>query len=85
MRTTLTIDDHLLSAAKREARRRGLTVGGLVEAALRREIAARRPAAERPRVPVLRARGGLRPGVDGTSNRALLELVDEGTSIDQRR
>jgi hypothetical protein len=85
MRTTLAINDHLLRAAKREARRRGLTLGGLVEAALRREIAARAAAGERPAVPVLHGRGGLRPGVDAASNRALFELVDEGRPIDELR
>ena len=85
MRTTLAINDHLLRTAKREARRCGLTLGELVEAALRREIAARQAAGERPAVPVLRGRGGLRPGVDATSNRALLDLIDEGTPIEQLR
>lgn len=85
MRTTMAIDDHLLGAAKREARRRGLTLGRLVEAALRRELASRGKTVSRPAVPILAGRGGLRPGVDATSNRALLELVDEETSIERRR
>jgi hypothetical protein len=85
MRTTLAIDDRLLAAAKREARRRGLTLGGFVEAALRRELAARGMAPPRPAVPILSGRGGLRPGVDATSNRALLELVDEATPIERLR
>jgi hypothetical protein len=84
MRTTIAIDDHLLRSAKREARRRGLTLGGLVEAALRRELAVREAAA-RPAVPILSGRGGLRPGVDATSNRALLELLDDGTPIERLR
>jgi hypothetical protein len=36
-------------------------------------------------VPVVRGRGGLRPGVDAASNRALFELLDEGTPIEQLR
>jgi hypothetical protein len=39
----------------------------------------------RPAVPILPGRGGLRPGVDATSNRALLELVDEATPIERLR
>jgi len=85
MRTTLAIDDRLLGVAKREARRRGLTLGELVEAALRREIAARRPRAERPTVPILHGRGGLRPGIEATSNRALLEALDEGVPTERLR
>jgi hypothetical protein len=85
MRTTLAIADNLLAAAKREARRRGLTLGQLIEAALQRELSARGGAATRPVVPVLSGRGGLRPGVDATSNRALLDLLDEGTPIEQLR
>ena len=85
MRTTLAIAHHLLAAAKREARRHGLTLGRLIEAALQRELAARGSEATRPAVPILSARGGLRPGVDATSNRALFELLDEGTPVEQLR
>jgi hypothetical protein len=85
MRTTVAIDDRLLASARREARRRGLTLGALVEAALRRELAARGKPAPRPAVPVLRGHGGLRPGVDATSNRALLELLDEDAPVDKLR
>jgi hypothetical protein len=82
MRTTVAIDDHLLTAAKREGRRRGLTLGGPIEAALRRELAAAGGGTwQRPVVPILSGRGGLTRGVDATSNRALLELVDEANPI----
>jgi len=75
MRTTLAIDDHLLMAAKRRARERGQTLGQVVEDALRRELSA--PRAVVPgAVPVFRGGGGLRPGVDATSNRALHEALD---------
>lgn len=76
MRTTLSIDDALLTAAKRRARERGQTLGQVVDDALRRELAA--PATARPPpLPTFRG-GGLRPGIDATSNRALLEALDEG-------
>ena len=75
MRTTLAVDDHLLAAAKRRARERGQTLGQVVEDALRRELSA--PTAATPgAVPVFRGGGGLRPGVDATSNRALREALD---------
>ena len=39
MRTTVSISDELLAAAERLARERGATLGEVVEAALRREVA----------------------------------------------
>jgi hypothetical protein len=85
MRTTIAIGDRLLESAKREARRRGLTLGRLVEEALRRELASSaRP--DRPvRVPVFHGEGGVRAGIDVTSNRALLEALDEGLPLERIR
>ena len=78
MRTTISIHDELLASAKRRARERGQTLGALVEDALRRELSVSGDQKPRPPVPILRGGGGLRPGVDLTSNRALRELLDEG-------
>lgn len=77
MRTTVSIDDELLVAAKRRARERGTTLGQVVDDALRRELAATR-ATPSVAVPVFRGGNGLRPGVDVNSNRALYEALDEG-------
>lgn len=85
MRTTLAIEDRLLSQAKRRARQQGLTLGEFVEEALRRALARPQLATERPTVPVFRGEGGLRPGVDATSNRSLLETLDEDRPIEQLR
>ena len=85
MRTTVSISDELLAAAKRRARERGQTLGDVVDAALRRELADSRPPAERPAVPVFRGGTGPRPGIDLTSNRALHEALDEGLELDARR
>ena len=84
MRTTMSIDDHVLSSAKRRARGLGLTLGQLVERALRRELA-RDEAAVGPPVPTFRAGGGVRPGVDVSSTRALLEALDEGRPLERLR
>jgi hypothetical protein len=57
-----------------------------VEAALRRELS-RGSASERsaPPVPVFRGGNGVRPGIDVTSNRALLEALDEGRPVEKLR
>lgn len=85
MRTTLSISDELLIAAKRRAHERGQTLGALVDAALQRELAATDAAPTGPPVPVFRGGTGPRPGIDLSSNRALLEALDEGVELDDRR
>jgi len=85
MRTTITIHDDLLESAKLRARERGLTLGGLIETALQRELAVREDPQERVELPVFRGGNGLRPGVDITSNRALHELLDEGVPFEKLR
>lgn len=84
MRTTISIDDHLLAAAKLRARERGLTLGQVLEDALRAEISAG-SIDEPPEVPVFRGGGGVRAGVDVTSNRALREALDEGSELPDLR
>ncbi len=78
MRTTISIDDHLLLEAKRRAAERGQTLGELVEDHLRegfsRSAPRRRPSAK---IPVYHGRSGVLPGVDITSNASLLEAMEE--------
>ena len=85
MRTTLAIDDHVLTAAKRQAQLRHLTLGQLVEEALRRELSRRTDMRKPTAVPVFRRGTGLRPGIDPSSTRSLLEALDEGVPIDALR
>lgn len=85
MRTTLSISDELLAAAKRRARERGQTLGQVVEAALQRELNEAPPSRQGPEIPVFRDGTGPRPGVDLSSNRALLELLDESLPLDELR
>ena len=85
MRTTVSIDDELLGAAKRRARERGQTLGEVVDAALRREFAdPTQDGPPPPPVPVFTGGTGPRPGVDLTSNRGLHEALDEGVELDRR-
>jgi len=85
MRTTLSIDDNLLKAAKRRARELGLTLGRFVEAALRRELARSPRSDGRPEIPVFAEGTGLRPGIDATSTRSLLEALDREVPVEELR
>jgi hypothetical protein len=85
MRTTVSISDEVLAAAKRRARERGVTLGQFVDAALQRELNESRPSSDVPAVPVFLGGTGPRPGIDLNSNRALLEALDEGVELDDRR
>jgi hypothetical protein len=85
MRTTIAIDDNLLAQAKRRARLLGLTLGQLVEEALRLELSRSLSPGERPPVPVFRGGSGLRPGLDGASNRSLLEELDRESGAEKLR
>jgi hypothetical protein len=84
VRTTLNIDDRLLAAAKRRAREQGLSLGQVVDAALRRDLA-QPEVDDAPPVPVFAGRGGLQPGVDAASNQAMLERLEDGQPLDQLR
>ena len=85
MRTTVSIADELLTAAKRRARERGTTLGEVINAALRRELCEPEAAAEPPEVPVFRQGTGPRPGIDLTTNRGIYDALDEGVELDRRR
>jgi hypothetical protein len=85
MRTTISISDELLVAAKRRARERGQTLGQFVDTALQRELNEADAPGEAPVVPVFRGGTGPRPGIDLTSNRGLLEILDDGVELDDRR
>lgn len=81
MRTTVAVSDELLAAARRRARETGQTLGSVIEAALRRELATATTGAEGPQVPVFRGGSGARPGLDLRSNRALHEALDEDAHV----
>jgi hypothetical protein len=85
MRTTVSISDELLRAAKTRARETGRTLGEVVEAALRRELSGTPRDDDRPPVPVFRGGNGPRPGIDLSSNAALHEALDDSVPVEQRR
>lgn len=79
MRTTVRLDGELLRQVKAEAARRGETMTALIERGLRLVLAgSHRGRGRRPRIrlPVSRATGGTRPGVDLNDSRALLDRLE---------
>lgn len=79
MRTTIRLDDDLLSEAKVYAARRGLTLTRLIDDSLRETLARRHEAArETGRVEVpTSGQGGIQPGVGLNDSRMLWDLLDE--------
>jgi hypothetical protein len=78
VRTTISIEDHLLRAAKQRALERDMTLGGLVEDALRTALdPARASGEEHAPLPVSKRRGGIRPGVDVADGAALRDVMDD--------
>lgn len=85
MRTTIRIDDDLYRQVKAKAARSGRTVAAVLEDAVRRGL--NPPEQSAPRRYRVRptGRGGLKPGVDLSSNAGIVELLDEGASVDALR
>jgi hypothetical protein len=79
MRTTITIDEHLLAEAKQAAARTGRTLTAVIEDALRESLARQAPARQprRVKLPTF-GRGGLMAGVDLDGSAALVDLMEEG-------
>jgi hypothetical protein len=73
MKTTLTIDDTVMKALKREAAASGRTMSELVETALRMLLGNRRPAADVPELPVF---DGGSARVDIANRDALYDLME---------
>jgi hypothetical protein len=79
MRTTIRLDGDLLRRAKEYAARRGRSLTGIVEEALRALLAPadqRRPK-RRVTLPTY-GRGGLRAGIDLDDSAALLDRMESG-------
>jgi hypothetical protein len=85
MRTTISIHDELLESAKRRARERGVTLGAIVEDALRRELSLNEKPAERIPVPAYDGKTGSFAHVNLNSNRELQEFLDEGLPFEKLR
>ena len=79
MRTTVRLDEGLLEQAKREAARRHETLTALIEQGLRLVLAGPRSPQRRRRVtlPVCKAGGGARPGIDLNDTSSLLDVMEQ--------
>ncbi len=77
MRTTVRLDDQLLTAAKEHAARTGRTLTALLEDALRTFLALESRQKKRPplQLPPF-GDGGLQPGVDLDNTADLLDLME---------
>lgn len=83
MRTTIRLDDQLLSEAKKLAVERGTTLTAVLEDALRQTLAQRKQRQKRaPFKLITSGQGGLRPGVDLDNSAALLELMESADDTD---
>ena len=79
MKTTLDINDQLLADAKVMAAQQRTSLTRLIEEGLQLRLRAKAagPARVRARLPVFKGRGGLVPGVDARSNKALLDALGD--------
>lgn len=78
MKTTLNLSDDLVAQAKTLATKERITLTKMIEEGL--VLRLRRQKGRAPRkfreLPVSQRRGGLRPGIDSTSNRSLFDAAD---------
>jgi hypothetical protein len=79
MKTTLNIQDELLAKVKAYAAMERTTLTRLVEEGLALRLRRRKITVTRPlkALPVSKRQSGLKEGIDGTSNRSLLDAADE--------
>jgi len=76
MKTTLNLNDALVTEAKALAAQQHTSLTRLIEEGLQLRLRARQAPTRAVRLPVYRGKGGLAPGLDGLSNKALLEAAD---------
>jgi hypothetical protein len=84
MRTTIRIDDELYRSVRERALRSGRTVGEVIEDAVRASLHREEPDATVPPLPTFTGSGPL-PGVDLSDNRAVRDVMDDGTALDALR
>jgi len=76
MKTTLDLNDTLVAEAKAVAVQQRTTLTRLIEEGLQLRLRKQKMPAKPIRLPVHHGKGGLMPGLDGLSNKALLDAAD---------
>lgn len=76
MKTTLNLNDALLKEAKTLAAQQRTSLTHLIEEGLRLRLRMQQRRLQPPSLPVHHGQGGLVSGLDGLSNKALLEAAD---------
>jgi Family of unknown function (DUF6364) len=78
MKTTLNLNDDLVAQAKAVATKEHISLTKMIEEGLVLRLRRRRsrPARKLADLPVSSKRGGLRPGIDVTSNQSLFDAAD---------
>jgi hypothetical protein len=76
MKTTFNLNDALLAEAKALAALQHTSLTRLIEEGLQLRLRRQKVPIRRVRLPVYRGKGGLAPGLDGLSNKALLDAAD---------
>jgi hypothetical protein len=76
MKTTLNLNDALLTEAKMLAAQQHVSLTRLIEEGLQLRLRAQRAPIRTVRLPIYHGKGGLSQGLDGLSNHALLEAAD---------
>lgn len=78
MRTTIRLDDQLLSEVKKLAHQRGQSMTAVIEESLRQMLAQREQMKAEPPVKLITVSGnGLQPGVDLDDSAAVLDLMEQ--------
>ena len=76
MKTTLNLNDTLLTEAKAMAARQHTSLTRLVEEALRLRLRTQGADVTPVSIPIYKGHGGLAPDLDGLNNKALLKAAD---------
>lgn len=76
MKTTLNLNDALLTQAKTFAAQQRTSLTRLIEEGLHLRLRAQQTPVRPVRLPVHRGTGGLAAGLDGLSNKAMLGAAD---------
>lgn len=79
MKTTLNLNDTLLAEAKALAAKQRTSLTRLIEEGLQLRLRPRAAHSPSLRLPLYHGKGGLVSGIDGLSNRALLDAADSDT------